>query len=115
MTINQITTRDFVAQCRDAMLTADFILPGRIVVKTPLTVARLIVDTIAESYDISVSDIMGKGQSRIYSIPRQEAFAKVRDYTGWSYPKLASFFGKDHTTIMQGIKTYNKRVANDGA
>lgn len=56
---------------------------------------------VAEYYNISVKDIMGKKRLRSIARPRQIAMALSRDLTKESYPDIGqSFGGRDHTTVM---------------
>ncbi|WP_227428886.1 chromosomal replication initiator protein DnaA [Psychrobacter sp. I-STPA6b] len=56
---------------------------------------------VAEYYDVSVKDLMGKKRTRSIARPRQIAMALARELTGDSYPDIGqSFGGRDHTTVM---------------
>ena len=58
---------------------------------------------VAEYYDISVKDLMGRKRTRSIARPRQVAMALSRELTGDSYPDIGqSFGGRDHTTVMHG-------------
>ena len=56
---------------------------------------------VAEYYDVTVKDIMGRKRTRSIARPRQIAMALARELTGDSYPDIGqSFGGRDHTTVM---------------
>lgn len=56
---------------------------------------------VAEYYDVTVKDIMGRKRTRSIARPRQIAMALSRELTGDSYPDIGqSFGGRDHTTVM---------------
>ncbi|MDO5768857.1 MAG: helix-turn-helix domain-containing protein, partial [Psychrobacter sp.] len=56
---------------------------------------------VAEFYDVSVKDLMGKKRTRSIARPRQIAMALARELTGDSFPDIGqSFGGRDHTTVM---------------
>lgn len=56
---------------------------------------------VAEYYDVSVKDLMGKKRTRSIARPRQIAMALARELTGDSFPDIGqSFGGRDHTTVM---------------
>lgn len=56
---------------------------------------------VAEFYDVSVKDLMGKKRTRSIARPRQMAMALARELTGDSFPDIGqSFGGRDHTTVM---------------
>ncbi len=56
---------------------------------------------VAEYYNVSVKDIMGRKRTRQIARPRQIAMALARELTGDSFPDIGqSFGGRDHTTVM---------------
>lgn len=56
---------------------------------------------VAEFYDVSVKDLMGKKRTRSIARPRQIAMSLARELTGDSFPDIGqSFGGRDHTTVM---------------
>lgn len=60
---------------------------------------------VAEYYDISVKDLMGKKRARNISRPRQVAMALARELTGSSYPDIGqSFGGRDHSTVIHACE-----------
>ena len=66
----------------------------------------IILKTVAEFFNIPVSDIKSKKRSRSISIPRQIAMYLCRTHTKYSLPDIGrQFGGKDHTTV---IFSYNK-------
>ena len=57
---------------------------------------------------------MGIKRSREIVVPRQIAMFIMREELGMSFPRIAkSLGGKDHTTIMHGVKKINTQVARD--
>ena len=60
---------------------------------------------VAEYYDVSLKDLMGKKRTRSIARPRQIAMALARELTGDSYPDIGqSFGGRDHTTVMHACE-----------
>lgn len=56
---------------------------------------------VAEYYDVSVKELMGKKRTRSIARPRQIAMSLARELTKESYPDIGqSFGGRDHTTVM---------------
>lgn len=41
---------------------------------------------------------------------RQRAMWRIRQATGWSYPKIGRLFGRDHTTVMHAVDKINAEV-----
>jgi chromosomal replication initiator protein len=69
---------------------------------------------VAEYYDISVKDLMGRKRTRSIARPRQIAMALSRELTGDSYPDIGqSFGGRDHTTVMHGCEKVAQLRAED--
>lgn len=79
----------------------------------PIT-PELIQKTVADRYNISVRDILGKKRSRNLARPRQMAMALTKELTTLSLPAIGDAFGgRDHTTVMHAIKTINKLREDD--
>ena len=71
---------------------------------------------VAEYYDITVKDLMGRKRTRTIARPRQIAMALSRELTGDSYPDIGqSFGGRDHTTVMHGCDRVAELRAADPA
>lgn len=71
---------------------------------------------VAEFYDVSVKDIMGRKRTRNIARPRQIAMALARELTGDSYPDIGqSFGGRDHTTVMHACDKVAQLRATDPA
>lgn len=70
-----------------------------------------IICAVAAEHGIEPEDIVGPYRNRRFSWPRQRAYALVRDLKRYSYPQIGRIFGgRDHTTIMYGIRVYEARV-----
>ena len=71
---------------------------------------------VAEYYDITVKDLMGRKRTRNIARPRQVAMALSRELTGDSFPDIGqSFGGRDHTTVMHGCDKVAELRAADPA
>ncbi len=71
---------------------------------------------VAEYYDVSVKDLMGRKRTRSIARPRQIAMALSRELTGDSFPDIGqSFGGRDHTTVMHGCEKVAQLRAEDPA
>ncbi|MGM0645331.1 MAG: DnaA ATPase domain-containing protein [Thermodesulfobacteriota bacterium] len=68
-----------------------------------------IFEIVATHFNISVEDLRGNSRMRAITSPRQIAMALCRSELGLSYPQIGRLFGgRDHTTIMHGIKKIHK-------
>jgi len=103
-----LTTREYVQACRDAMVTADVILPGRLSPNSPQAGA-MIVERVARENDLTAADLLGTSHERRIAWPRQDAYQALRDELGWSSTRIGRLFRRDHTTILYGIAVARER------
>ncbi len=76
--------------------------------------ADLIIDATAKYYRIKISDILGKKRTRNIARPRQIAMSLTKELTSLSLPSIGDAFGgRDHTTVMHGVKAVAKLRAED--
>lgn len=69
---------------------------------------------VAEYYDVSVKDLMGKKRTRSIARPRQIAMALARELTEDSFPDIGqSFGGRDHSTVMHACKKITELRESD--
>lgn len=67
--------------------------------------ASKIVEAVAAQEGIGVEDLIGQNRSAKIAIPRQLAMYLLREYNQISLPQIGEMLGgRDHTTIMYGIK-----------
>ena len=76
--------------------------------------------TVAEYYNIRISDLLSKRRNRSITRPRQLAMAITRELTSHSLPEIGdSFGGRDHTTVIHAckktvlFKESNNRIKED--
>ncbi|MBF0804594.1 MULTISPECIES: chromosomal replication initiator protein DnaA [unclassified Neisseria] len=76
--------------------------------------ADLIIDATAKYYRIKISDILGKKRTRNIARPRQVAMSLTKELTNLSLPNIGDAFGgRDHTTVMHGVKAVAKLLEED--
>ena len=69
---------------------------------------------VAEFYDISVKDLMGKKRLRHIARPRQVAMSLARELTNNSFTEIGqSFGGRDHTTVMHACEKVQELCVSD--
>ena len=70
--------------------------------------------TVAEYYNIKLSDLLSKRRSRSITRPRQLAMALTKELTNHSLPEIGeSYNGRDHTTVLHAcskIKELRKEL-----
>lgn len=76
--------------------------------------------TVADYYNIKVSEMYSKKRSRNVARPRQIAMALARELTQKSLPDIGEAFGgRDHTTVLHAckiiaaLKTSNQEITKD--
>ena len=69
-----------------------------------------VVRRIAREHGCTVEDIYGR--SRMGDVPRgrMRAYAVLRWSTNLSLPELGRIFGRDHTTILTGVRKYEAEL-----
>ncbi|WP_373742155.1 chromosomal replication initiator protein DnaA [Neisseria sp.] len=85
-----------------------------IAVKHKAITVDLIIDTTAKYYRIKANEILGKKRTRNIARPRQVAMSLTKELTNLSLPSIGDAFGgRDHTTVMHGVKAVAKFRAED--
>lgn len=61
--------------------------------------------TVAEYYNIKISDILSKRRNRTIARPRQMAMCLAKELTNHSLPEIGEAFGgRDHTTVLHACR-----------
>jgi chromosomal replication initiator protein len=69
---------------------------------------------VAEHYNIRLSDMIGPKRLRTIARPRQVAMYLAKQLTPRSLPEIGRRFGgRDHTTIMHGVRKIEELMATD--
>ncbi|MBD5806332.1 chromosomal replication initiator protein DnaA [Lactobacillus sp. 0.1XD8-4] len=80
---------------------------------TEITIAT-IQKQVADFYNITQSDILGKKRVKQIVMPRQIAMYLSRELTDSSLPKIGNEFGgKDHTTVLHAIDKIEAELKKD--
>ena len=70
--------------------------------------------SVAEYYNIRISDLLSKRRNRSITRPRQMAMTITRELTSHSLPEIGDLFGgRDHTTVMHACKKTKEFKDND--
>lgn len=79
----------------------------------PLT-ADGIISTVAQYYEIPVSDLTSSSRRQPLARQRQIAMYICREHTGLSLPRIgAAFGGRDHTTVMHAVEKIGGLMIED--
>ena len=69
---------------------------------------------IANYYQLKVSDLKSRNNSKSVALPRQIAMYLSKSLTNNSLPQIGkSFGGKHHSTVIHSIKKINERCKRD--
>jgi chromosomal replication initiator protein len=64
-----------------------------------------IIKAVSDEFDLTAQDLKGPRRQRHITIPRQVAMHLARQLTKSSLPQIgAAFGGRDHTTVINGLK-----------
>jgi hypothetical protein len=64
----------------------------------------------AAAYGLTRDELLGPGLARRHAWPRQIAMALSRELTNQSYTQIGRNFGRDHTTVLRGVRRLAKRA-----
>lgn len=69
---------------------------------------------VAEHFNIRLSDLLGPKRTRTIARPRQIAMYLAKELTSRSLPEIGRRFGgRDHTTILHGVRKVEEMRASD--
>lgn len=77
--------------------------------------AKQLIDKVAKYYDLSARDLLGTSRIKNVKSARQVAMYLMSEELGLSTVRIGTEFGKDHTTIMHGIKVIKNDLKVDFA
>lgn len=69
----------------------------------PLRGIRKIAWDISNEFDLTLAELRGRARSTYICNARFEAFARARAL-GYSTTAIGTFFHRDHTTVMHGLR-----------
>jgi len=99
-------------------ITADFAqetLRDLLTVHSQAITISNIQKTVADYYQLRLSDLLSMNRSRSLARPRQMAMALTKELTEHSLPEIGKAFGgRDHTTVMHACRTVRDLCAIDG-
>lgn len=73
-----------------------------------------IVKTVAEKFQIKISDLKSKRRTKTVVYPRQLAMYLCRTLTDGSFPEIGrQFGGKDHSTVIHAVRHVGERILRD--
>jgi chromosomal replication initiator protein len=93
---------------------AEEVLESLSPIKVVEVTTELIQRTVAEKFNVSVHDLLGKRRTQNIALARQVAMYLCRRLTALSYPEIGAFFGgRDHSTVIHAFKSISERISGD--
>jgi chromosomal replication initiator protein len=73
-----------------------------------------IMKTVADRFQVKISDLKSKRRTKILVQPRQLAMYLCRTLTDGSYPEIGrQFGGKDHSTVIHAVRQISDHILRD--
>ena len=73
-----------------------------------------IIQTVANFYNVKISDLKGSRRLKQLVRPRHVAMYLIRKYTEHSFPEIGRIFGnRDHATVQHACKKIRSLVKQD--
>lgn len=67
---------------------------------------------VCQARGVTLDDLRGRSKAKAVAWPRQEFMALAYAQAGQSLPAIGRWLdGRDHTTVMQGIRRHERRAA----
>jgi chromosomal replication initiator protein len=73
----------------------------------------MVMSETADHFDLAVEELSGPGRSANVALARQIAMYLSRELTELSLPRIATYFDRDHTTVMHAAKKIKELIAKD--
>lgn len=77
---------------------------------TPRDRTKALIRLIAEDYGLTLEDILGPDRRQRIAHPRQHVMWSLRRM-GFSYPHIGQILGRDHSTVVAGVRRHEERMA----
>ncbi len=69
-----------------------------------------VASRVALRHHITIGEMVGDGRERPVAWARQALWCELFGYGHWSYVALGRLFGRDHTTVMIGVRAHLART-----
>jgi chromosomal replication initiator protein len=82
---------------------------------TPEVPIPEIQSAVADHFELSIEELLGKDRSRRFAGPRQIAMYLACEHSGQTLPVIAAAFGRDHSTVVHARDKVRASHRNDPA
>ena len=72
-----------------------------------------IINKIADYYNVTPEEIIGKGKTRNVANARQMSIFLIRKLTGLTLEQIGDVIGRDHSTVLHSIRKVEENIASD--
>ncbi|PZT99857.1 MAG: hypothetical protein DI624_04075 [Brevundimonas sp.] len=80
--------------------------------QSPREAQMSLIEGVASRYGLRSADLISRRHSKRFAWARHEAMAAIKARFGLSYPRIGALFGgRDHTTVIAGVRAYETRRA----
>lgn len=90
---------------------SEVLFQRRVAERMERTTMASLLEGVAFRYGLTVADLKGPRYTWRLAHPRQEFMYEAR-LIGKSYPQIGRFLGRDHTTVIHGVRAHLKRQQN---
>lgn len=87
--------------------------PNFLPVQRPSRAYPEIIREVCATYEIARDDLLSDNRAFWCSIPRQALMFALHE-AGYSYPRIGRLLGRDHSTIIFGVKRHRMRLVAGG-
>lgn len=71
------------------------------------------IERIAREHRVDAMRVIGNDRFSSIAAARHHTWAVIRWTLGMSYTEIAIFFSVDHTTVMSGVRKYEKQLEKE--
>lgn len=71
------------------------------------------IEYICKEMHVPITDLYSKKRDRVTADCRNFIFYILRNHYQLNFPHIGKMFGRDHTTVMAGIKSYKNLYDTD--
>ena len=72
-----------------------------------------ILEKVAKKYGVSTEDIRGSKRTKEIAWARHISIYLIRKLTDMSLPQIGKIFNRDHTTVINSLKTIEKELGSN--
>lgn len=78
---------------------------------TSIGLLRAMLTTVAFVHDVPEADILSDSRFKEHARARHHFMAEAVATGRWSLPQIGAFIGRDHTTVLAGVRAHARRAA----